>query len=370
VAVVSEPVWDAAVVGAGVVGLSAARALSRRDARVVVLDAASPGGLGSRAAAGVGVAPLRLRTDARLWELARLGGEMLERDLAGLKGWSRALERRCGLIRVATGDDTRAELERVAADDPALLGRWVGQEELVELEPALRGTRLAGGYVREDAVVVDAAEYLSALADDAAAAGARLRLGERVLDVAEGPDGVDLTTDAGRVRAGTVVVAAGAWSGALPGLPPLPVRPLRGQMVAIRRPGLRLRHIISSRTYLAPWRDGEICVGATEEDAGFDATPTVAGVAMLCAHAVRVMPASGEATVCRAWAGIRATTTGGRPLIGCWPERHRVLVGAGHGGQGILTGALTGLALADLVERGASEVAEPFDPGRAREAAR
>lgn len=352
---------DVVVVGAGVVGLSTARRLARRGASVAVLDASDPGGDGSRAAAGVAVPSVRLFSDPPMLAFARAGRRRLLDDLDELGIAARATHG-CGVVRIAADARARDDLAAAAGAGDAL-GRWVPAPELAALEPALDGCKAAGGFVDDDGCVVDTDEYVGALARDAAAAGASLATGERVAGIYAGAGRVEVHTETRTLECERVVVAAGAWSGSVAGLPRLPVRPVRGQMMAIRPP-IEVTRVLSARGYVAPWPAGLACVGATEEDAGFDASVTSAGLLFLAGTVVRVAPRLADAPVARAWAGLRAATPSGRPLVGPYPGVERAFVATGHGGQGILTGALTGAAVAAaLCGEGLGDL-ERFAPGR------
>lgn len=355
---------DVVVLGAGFVGASVAGALAGRGARVVVLDADRAGGLGSRAAAGVAVPSLRLAADPVLLEFVRAGKRRLDAEVAELERGGAGVRRGSGVLRIALRDGQRDELERTAAGAGMDLGRWLDPGALAEAEPLLAGGPAQGGFLDPGGYLVDVAGYLGALAGAAARAGAELRLGTAATRVAAGADGVTVGTDAGDVRCDTVVVAAGAWSSRLPGLGVPGVRPLRGQALTLAPSSGDLRHVVSSYLgYLAPAADG-VLVGATEEDAGYAADVTAAGLLHLTSAAARVAPRLRDARFLRAWAGLRAVTASGRPVIGRVPGCPRAIVASGHGGQGVLTAGLTAAAVVELVERGASDVAAPFDPAR------
>jgi glycine oxidase len=245
------------------------------------------------------------------------------------------------------------------------VGRPCSREEILALEPLLEGSPLQGGFVSELGGMVNTDAYVTGLAHAATAAGAELELGTAAVEVRQRPDGVEVRTPSGSLRADWLLVAAGAWSGGIGGLPALPIRPLRGQMLQLRHPQARLQRILSSSTYVAPWRDGGLVVGATEESAGFNPHPTVEGMLHLTAALARMIPALREAQVIRSWAGLRASTPSGRPLIGAYPGARRVLVASGHGGQGILTGGYTGQMITEWVCTGRCAAAEPFTPERA-----
>lgn len=351
---------DVVVLGAGVVGLSTARQLSRRGARVTLLDPALPGGRGSRAAAGVAIPSFRLLDDPLLLEFAREGRKLLAEELDALGGV--ALRRGSGILRIAQDEKARRTMEDKAASQPGWLGRWAGLDEVVALEPALAGAQLAGAFVNDDAFMVDTEAYLNALLHDVSVNGVDVRLGESAVGVEEAEGRVRVRTERAELSCDWLVVAAGAWSGAMPGLPALPVKPQRGQMMVVAHPKLRLTRVVSGAAYLAPWRAGEVVVGATEEDAGFAEHTTPAGLLHLSAVVARLSHGLREARFVRAWAGLRSTTPSGRPLLGAWPGTSRVLLATGHGGQGIMTGGLSGRAIADLIDTGRAEVIEAFAP--------
>lgn len=356
---------DTIILGAGVVGLSTARQLLLRGARVTVLDPTVPGGQGSRAAAGVAIPSVRLLGDAQMRAFASASKPVMAAELDALGGKDGGVKRGQGVLRLAADAKGKDILEKQAAEAPEWMGRWVGPEELAALEPAMRGSKVLGAYLDETAHMVDTAAYLNALLADVGARGGVIKLGHAAVGVTEETGKVRVRTQAEELVADRVVVAAGAWSGTIPGLTPLPLKPMRGQMMTIWHPTIRLTRVLSGAGYLAPWRGGEIVVGATEEDAGFACHTSPAGLLYLSAVIQRTTPALAEARVGTAWAGLRSATPSGRPLIGAWPGTTRVIVASGHGGQGIMTGGLSGRLAADLCDSGKAPEAEPFSPLRA-----
>ncbi|MFI6850088.1 MULTISPECIES: FAD-binding oxidoreductase [unclassified Kitasatospora] len=356
--------YDVLVVGAGVVGLSTALELGLRGARVHVVDAGHEGGAGSRAAAGVAIPSLRLFADSVMHDFVDVARKVLDADVEAFAPDAPAIRRGRGVIRPVRDDEEREQLLHTTRPDPSALGQWVDRDGLCELEPVFRRGPFVGAFRTEAGYVVDTALYLDSLAAAARRAGATVSFGERVLAVREGPDAVHVTTSHGAAAADRLVVAAGAWSGSLPGLPSLAVHPLRGQMVELRDPDIRIDHIISGRTYLCPWRAGALCTGATEEHAGFADHVTAAGVAFLLSRLVRDFPLLARARPVHSWAGLRSATHDGRLVLGAYPSTTRVFVGTAHGGQGILTGHHTGLLLADRLDGHDAAVPAEFAPDR------
>lgn len=355
---------DVIILGAGVVGLSAARRLAARGATVVVLDLATPGGQGSRAAAGVAIPSLRLLNDPAMLHFVSAAKTALEADLATLPYVGGTLRRGVGIMRVLTSAQARAQLEAAVVGEIGLLGRWLDPDEAVALEPVLAGTQIEGAFLNDEGYLIDTESYITALLHDTGARGVTVRLGEGAVLVRETERGVEVQIPHGMLNGDRLVVAAGAWSGAIPGLPPLPIRPLRGQMMTLMHPRLSVSRIICNERggYLAPWRAGEIVVGATEEEAGFANHTTPSGMVYLSLTVNRTAPALRDARVVRTWSGLRAASVDGRIMLGAYPSLHHTVIAAGHGSQGILTGALSGHAVDEIIATGHSEVAAAFVP--------
>jgi glycine oxidase len=159
-------------------------------------------------------------------------------------------------------------------------------------------------------------------------------------------------TDAGPLRAGGFLVAAGAWSEGLlqqvgwrPG-----IHPVRGQIALLNTgvPGTRPVLMVGKR-YLVPRTDGRLLIGSTEEDAGFDARPTLGGIAGLLAFATQLLPSLAGAPLERCWAGLRPGSPDGLPFLGPVPGWTNLFVAAGHFRSGIQLSPATGLLLSEVL---------------------
>jgi glycine oxidase len=163
-------------------------------------------------------------------------------------------------------------------------------------------------------------------------------------------DGVD--TDRGPVRASQVVVAAGAWSSELDGAGP-PVRPVKGQILRLRRaagqPPLAKRLIRTPRCYLVDRVGGEVVIGATVEERGFDDAVTADGVYRLLEAAYEVLPDAGELEWVEAAARLRPGTPDNAPAIGRAAGGDGVVWATGHYRNGILLAPVTADAVAAIV---------------------
>jgi len=216
---------------------------------------------------------------------------------------------------------------------------------------------------------VNARELARAFSQAAAAAGARFLSGRYVrrVSIAGGAaTGVDLDGDT--LGAGTVIVAAGSWSGLVEGagVPASVVRPARGQLVSIEtRPPL-FRHVVSvhGRGYLVPRRDGTVLAGSTVEMAGFRKEVTVGGLAAILTLARTLVPGLADAPVTASWSNFRPYTEDHLPVLGRTPVRGLVLA-TGHFRNGILLAPITAEAIAELVATGRSTLdLAPFSVAR------
>jgi glycine oxidase len=174
--------------------------------------------------------------------------------------------------------------------------------------------------------------------------------------------------DGRRLEADAVVVAAGAWSDQLEGLPRrLPVRPVRGQMLRFSTAALALRRIVASHAgrYLVPRSDETTLAGSTMEDVGFNRAITETGLQEIHDAVARLVPALRNLGPLERWAGLRPISADGYPIIGPDPEMGGLFYVTGYGRDGILMAPLAGAAVADLMVRGDSQLDwRPFAPDR------
>jgi glycine oxidase len=357
---------DVVVVGAGVVGLSVAWRLASDGASVVVCDPC-PGEGASWAAAGM-LAPVA-EAESTHPALARLGLASLERwpgfaaGLADASGVEVALSA-WGTLVVGVDDD-----DRRAVDDLADLHRQLGLtstrcngREVHDLEPVLHPRLRAGLDVPGDRSV-DPRRVVAALRAALASAGVEVRPVAVEAVMAGG-----VRTAGGDLAAGTVVVAAGTASPAL-GVPAVPVRPVKGQIMRFRGdpddlPRRTVRALVrGSSVYLVPRPSGELVVGATTEELGWDARITGGALHDLLRDAVEVLPVVRELEFVEVVARHRPATPDNGPVIGHGPPG--VVVATGHHRNGVLLAPVTAEAVVALVT-GADVSAEvaPFAPGR------
>jgi glycerol-3-phosphate dehydrogenase len=178
------------------------------------------------------------------------------------------------------------------------------------------------------------------------------------------------THDGRRFEADMVINAAGSWAGEIGRIADkVEIYPVRGQVVCFEgRPGTLHASIFSHNGYLVPRRDGRIIAGSTMEEAGYDKSVTLAGLARITHGAIEMVPGLGELRLRETWAGFRPATRDFLPLIGPSPSAPNYLYATGHFRSGILLSAITGEIVADLVQgRKPSVDIDPFAPSRCAE---
>jgi glycine oxidase len=330
-------VFDVTVVGNGIIGLSAALELARGGANCAVVGATELGG-GSGAAAGI-LAPSVGERDGGVRDFFRHSLSLFPAFLAPLREFDADLDLLAGVIEVAESP----EPIRVPAGS-----RRLTDGELRRIEPALAAP--FGAVLHERDAAVDSTRVMAAL-NLAASRDPRITYhdeGAARIDVMGSPSVV--TTRSGvELRSSFVVLAAGAWSASIAGLPRrVAVYPLKGQIISLDAPDVVQRAVMCDHTYLVP-RGRELVVGATSERAGFDTTTTADAGRSLFGAAVELCPVLARARVVRQWAGLRPATEDLLPIIGPDPDYPSLIYACGHSRNGILLAPATAEAVRSFI---------------------
>lgn len=352
----SQQTHDVIVIGAGIAGLGPAWKMALAGLKPLILERDTAGQHASTAAAGM-LAPT---AEVHFEELAllRLGQLSLQlypelvAQLQAQTGIDVDYRSEGTLVIGLDRDDTEA-LDRLF-DYQRSLGLEVHKlsgAQAQELEPALHPNTHRAVFCPTDHQV-DPVRLIQALKAAALSLGATLVEHCPVASLwieQQQCLGVILANGL-RLKARKVLLAGGAWTRQLEGLPKrqLPhIRPVRGQMLSLKLQDPPLcRHVIRSpEAYLVPKSDGRMIIGATVEEMGFDARQTAGGVFELLRGAWEAMPGVTELELTGMWTGFRPTSLSNLPILGPHPDIGGLWLSTGHGRNGILLTAVTALRL-------------------------
>ncbi|MFJ9036295.1 glycine oxidase ThiO [Streptomyces sp. NPDC102406] len=370
---------DVLVVGGGVIGLVTAWRAAQRGLSVAVVDP-GPGGGAAQVAAGMLAAVTELHYGEET--LLALNVESARRYPAFAAELSEATGqdlgyRACGTLAVALDADDRAHLRELHAlqEKSGLESEWLSGRDCRRLEPMLApGVR--GGLRVDGDHQIDPRRLAAALVTACEHAGVVFHRtwAERLSVVRDRARGV-LLADGTEAAAEQIVLAAGSRSGRLAGVPDEvlpPVRPVKGQVLRLTVPrayapflSRTVRAVVrGSHLYLVPRVNGELVVGATSEELGWDTTVTAGGVYELLRDAHELVPGITELPLTETCAGLRPGSPDNAPLLGP-TALPGLLLATGHHRNGVLLTPVTGDLMAHVLTTGElPEEARPFTPGR------
>jgi D-amino-acid dehydrogenase len=357
--------YDAIVIGGGILGMSTAYHLVGAGANTLLIDR---GDEGRATDAGAGIlSPETNSRDPESWfqlaiaavdyypTLVRALGEEQEHDT----GYAR-----CGSLIVAVSEDEResfeaaqrlvfARQERRGLPSPEDLHPLTSEEAQARF-PAL--APVSGAISNRLAARVDGRLLNRALRAAAEPKGLNIRQAsvERLIQQDGAVTGV--VVDGEALQAGAVAIAGGAWSsdfGRQLGIE-IPVAPQRGQIIHLALPETDTSTwpIVSAfhGHYMVPWPDQRIVVGATRETgSGFHPQPTAQGVREVLDEALRVAPGLAHGIIRDIRIGLRPLTTDTMPVLGTVPHVSGIFLATGHGPTGLTLGPYSGKIVADLM---------------------
>jgi glycine oxidase len=356
-----------AIVGGGVIGLAVGWRLAAAGRRVEIFERGSAGRGASWAAAGMLAAGSEVEPgEQALFPLLRHSQSLwpgFAAELAEASGIDVEL-RTEGTISVALSQDDLGRLRQTHALQQQLGvdSRWLTRAEALDHEPHLN-PRLPGALLVQGDHQVENRILVAALKAAFVRAGGVLHEETGVVAVrtARGR-AVGITAGGVDYPADTVIVAAGAWTPDVAGLPAAdcpPVRPVKGQMLALQMDPAApiLTHVLwTPKAYLVPRRDGRLLIGATTEERGFDTTLTAGGMLSLLESAWRALPGVEELPIAESWVGFRPGSRDDAPILGPTGTEGLILA-TGHHRNGILLTPATADAIARLVLTGETDPA-------------
>lgn len=350
---------DAAIVGGGVIGCAIALQLAEAGLNVVVVDKGEPGKESSYAAGGMLTPAMELSHADAFFDLA-LSSRNLYADYAkklyALSGID--IEYRSeGTICPAFSESEEEELNRKIefAQLAGMRVEFLKGGAVRELEPQLSfKTRAALKF--PDDHQVNSRRFIQALYAASLNAGVRFLNYTQVSEIKiESNTVTGIITSKGDIYSKKVIIAAGSWSGLLQQR--IPVKPIRGQMIAFEMPSPPIKHVLfSHRGYLIPRLAGFVIAGSTTEDIGFDKRNTGEGLRTIIDIAAEIAPDIVKQPIVEIWSGLRPGTSDHKPILGPDPDVNGLYYATGHYRNGILLTPITAQIIGDLIVKGESPI--------------
>lgn len=354
---------EVAVIGGGVIGLAVAFELAGRGRRVALLESGEPGALtgGRPSAVAAGMLAPTSESEGNAAALLRFQLDSLRRYPQFVAAVSEAGGLDCGYrdegaLWAARHRDDQLELEHLHAlqQSRGLSSRLVTAREARQLEPYLT-PRVVGGLLVEGDHQIDPRRLLPALTAAVQRRGVELHRNTAVGAVRPENGVVRIAHDGGELLADLAVIAAGVWSedGLETPAPTLGLRPVKGQLLRLRGAPL-IQHVVRTPDiYLVPRSDGELIVGASEEEQGFDDQPTAGAVFDLLRDAWEVLPGIYDLHLDEISVGFRPAVRDHLPVIGPADARaNGVYLATAHYRNGILLAPATAYWLAEAIDGG------------------
>lgn len=336
---------DVLVIGGGIIGLATAIALSLKGASVTVVERDLCGRGATWAAAGM-LAPEAERLEGDLLEFGIRSREMYPQWIANLMRlsgqdcgyWC------CGMIAPVLEESDR----QVISQHP----KYINREESRKRQSGLGEAILGSLWLPEDGQVNNR-KLTQALLTTARSLSIKILEGTTVYQIVRDQKRVThLDTSAGKLQSDRYVLATGAWTRSLL---PLPIKPIKGQMLSVFDGDRKLQRVIYAPScYIVPRQDGTIVIGATVEDNGFSQGNTAAGIAQLLNRAIAVYPAIADMQITETWWGFRPHAPNEVPLLGA-SDYENLILATGHYRNGILFAPITAKLITDFMVDGITD---------------
>jgi glycine oxidase len=358
---------DVAIVGGGVIGCSIAYQLAKRGIGCTVFEQGRFASGASGATGGI-IGPLWYvdRAIGPYFKLGMRSLEMFPTLAAELQEAGVDPEfRQNGILKPALTPELLESLkDNLSWQGEMGLGvRWLDRDEMIEREPEIHPDVLGGVFSPQEGCV-RGKSFVDSLVHAGSKLGAKFLEGTAVTGLEmEGRNVTGVRTALDVFNAGHTILASGPWTGIAKAWIPegIPVRPVKGQRVLLRRTGFLPRCTVQN---VIPQVDGNVLVGATREESAFDQAITVAGVRQVTESAMAVFPVLRDAELVSAQAGVRPGSPDGVPIMGPIPGWEGLSVASGHDHAGIMLSPATGELMADFIATSDATDLEPFSVSR------
>lgn len=374
---------DVIVIGAGAVGSCTAYMLAKAGKKVTVIEK-KDSCMGTGGATG-GLLSWHTKKPGYHLNLF-LKSKVLFPPLAEELGGDVGLQYDVGTLQIIESDLEMELVKKTMEGGTIPEGfslKLLNREEMLEWEPYLTGEHIQGAMLIPESGYIDVFKYVYALVAGAKSHGAVFHNETEVTDfIMEGKKVVGVKTNKGEFYADTVVNCAGVWGGKIANMLgyDLPIKPRRGQIVALEPCAQKVMHMLTCSTYqvvkfhpelitdetvkrtgytfaLEQSESGTILINGTREFAGFDTGITYEGVGLMINGAAKAFPCIKDMKIMRMFSGLRPYTPDGLPIVGQLGDIEGFVMACGHEGDGIALSPITAEIVRSLIVDGK----EPFD---------
>ncbi|MDM5297548.1 glycine oxidase ThiO [Bacillus pumilus] len=343
--------YDVAIIGGGIIGMSAAYHLAKAGKRVAVLEANEVGKKTTSAAAGMLGAHAEGEGDEDIFfQVGRASQELYEKLTVDLQHESGIDIRKSagGIMKVAFTEEEKNALCRM---QHLSTFQWLEANRVKERLPQITDDIIGAGLIEDD-VHVEPYLVCRALWQAAVQYGAVVQEFTPVIEVKRDKEALTVKTTSGTLTCRYLTVASGVWSGRFfeeLGLSHS-LYPVKGECVSVWNSGPALKHTIyHEHCYIVQRDSGKLVIGATMKPDDWQTVTTLGGVEAVIQKAAQLMPSIKEMAIDQCWAGLRPATSDKHPYIGRHPEDERILFASGHYRNGILLAPITGEIIRDLI---------------------
>ncbi|MDE2498627.1 MAG: glycine oxidase ThiO [Alphaproteobacteria bacterium] len=368
------------IIGAGVAGLGIGWKLAQAGVSVSILERASAGSGATTASAGMIAAAAELgAADSPEAAFARRASALWPTFAAEMEAQSDVAVgyHECGSLMVALLS-ARHQHESPHSDHRAKPGQpnpHAQGADIAMLDPAqtramepMLAENVAGALWAPHEATIDTHAVVRALTTAFRRAGGEILPNETAIRFeSENGKMTGVRTPFATHRADAYVLAAGAWTARLEGLPREavpPVIPVKGEILVLAPPaGAAMpEHVVwGNDIYLVP-RAGRLLVGATTELAGYDTSRSREAFRWLCRRSSGLMPVLERWDVAEHWSSLRPASPDGMPIIGRTAVEG-LYVASGQYRNGILFAPAVAEVMSRLILERAADV-PAFDPRR------
>ncbi len=363
----SQERYDVCIVGGGIIGLSIANQLAKRNRKVVVVEKAGwPATEASADNAAITWPFAQMLYERYIYGIIRDGIEAHKRlSSSGMRYNFGPIPCIWVFFHDAQMNDLLRQLENMPSTERFEV---MTKQEVLDAEPTL-SPELIGGIKFPDCTRGEANMFCGELIRETTSAGVTIKTSAEVTGfVKDGRKVKTAITRAGEITADEYVISAGPWSSGLSDALGIgvPTMPIKGHIISWRSDPPFLSNLI--------WTNDGVCfpgmkvvsAGGGMDFTGYDKTPCQRTIDILASNALKIVPGLEYLNAPSVWTGLRPGSPDSMPLIGYSKRLDNVVIATGHYHEGFSMSAITGELVAEMMTKAMPDKSylKMYDPDR------